>query len=346
MLSKTMRAVFAAENRCVTRVVDIPSIQPGEALLKVHYTALNRADLLQRMGKYNPPPGATDILGLEASGEIVAINSPSDSHLIGKKACALLVGGGYAEYVNVPVNQLLLLPPNMETNLKVAAAIPETWLTAYQLLFFLGKVTSSDTVLVHAAGSGVGIALCQYALSVGATVFAVAGSDDKLDGLKKLGVHKTFNYKVLGTNLGKEIAVNAPKGVSLILDPVGASFYQFNIEAIAMDGRWVLYGLMGGANPSSNNIFAQLMSKRVNLISTTLRNRSNSYKSELIQAFSNNFFHSCVQNDSKSLYHVNNDTKSFQVVIDKEFDGLDSINEALDLLSSNETFGKVVVKVA
>jgi NADPH:quinone reductase-like Zn-dependent oxidoreductase len=199
----TMPAVVAEGARCVVATRDVPTPRAGELLLRVAYTAVNRADTLQRKGQYAPPPGASDVLGLEAVGEVVgagpAEGAPREDAAAlprfppGTRAMALLGGGGYAGYVAVPASHVLAVPDGMPT--RTAAAIPETWLTAYQLLFLVGHAQRGQTVLVHAAGSGVGTAAVQLAARAGLRVLAVAGSDGKLAVARRLGAAEGINYK-------------------------------------------------------------------------------------------------------------------------------------------------------
>lgn len=281
--SALSRAVVAAGGRAVIVERPPPVPRDGELLVRVAYTAINRADTLQRRGKYDPPPGATDVLGLEASGLVIAAGAGCAGRFpVGSRVMALLAGGGNADFVTVREDHVLPIPDGMD--LRTAAAVPETWLTAYQLLRLVGRVAASDTVLVHAAGSGVGTAAVQLAVRVfgAAAVVAVAGSDDKLAVAAQLGAAHGINYKTtpdfgarvqvrrLRGNVGgrggggglhgggpprphgaraSRTAASSPcrpprlqevtghKGATLILDPVGGSFWKQNAEALAM-GEW------------------------------------------------------------------------------------------------------------
>eukprot|EP00928_Gymnodinium_smaydae_P065989 TRINITY_DN49049_c0_g1_i2.p1 TRINITY_DN49049_c0_g1~~TRINITY_DN49049_c0_g1_i2.p1 ORF type:complete len:254 (-),score=25.36 TRINITY_DN49049_c0_g1_i2:65-826(-) len=196
---------------------------------------------------------------------------------------ALLTGGGYAEFCAVDERLLMPIPTNLST--LQAAAIPETWLTAFQLLTLVGQVRRGDTVLVHAAGSGVGIAAIQLASTMGARVIACAGTDSKLSTASTLGAIAVVNYKTTSAFSEEVLAASEGKGVDLILDPVGEGKHMDeNCKALAIDGRWVLYGLMGGTAPSPA-LLSSLLSKRASFKGTTLRARTMEYKERLIQQF-------------------------------------------------------------
>ncbi|KAJ8315516.1 hypothetical protein KUTeg_007666 [Tegillarca granosa] len=225
--------------------VPVPELRQKEVLIEVYSSAINRADTLQRQGRYPPPKGESDILGLEATGKI-SQKGPgcSDKWKIGDRVMALLAGGGNAEYVACHEDILMSVPSTMKFT--EAAAIPEVWLTSYQLLHTIGQVKKGDTVLIHAGGSGIGTTATQLAVLAGATPIVTAGS----------------------------------AGVNLILDCIGESFYEQNINSIANEGRWVLYGLLGGGNVNGD-IFSKMLRKRITVTGTTLRARSIELSPEL-----------------------------------------------------------------
>ena len=281
--SGMMRAAVAHEGRVLIVERPVPAAGPGELLLRVEWTAINRADTLQRKGKYDPPPGATDILGLEAVGVVAALGAgDSGRFAVGDRAMALLSGGGNADFVTVRANHALHVPSAMVS--RAAAAIPETWLTAYQLLKLVGRLEPQDTVLIHAAGSGVGTAAVQMASHWGAAVVAVAGSDDKLAACTALGAKHTINYKTTPDFGARVLELTHRRGANLILDPVGGSFWKQNAEALALDGRWVVFGSMGGVG-IDGPLLGSILRKRAALLGTTLRNRSDEYKAALVAAF-------------------------------------------------------------
>lgn len=249
-MSRTMRAVVANAGRCVLQSVPPPVAAPGEALITVAATALNRADTLQRKGLYPPPPNTTDVLGLECAGRV------GD-----RRVMALLPGGGYAEQVAVPESLLMDVPPNL--SLRQAAAIPETWLTAFQLLFLVANAKAGETVLIHACGSGVGTAATQLAVRHGLKVIGTAGAEEKLARCRELGASAAFNYKAEGGFKQPVLDATGGRGVDVVLDCVGGSHAASNAGVLAMDARWVVYGLMGGAAvPSDAPILGLLLRKR------------------------------------------------------------------------------------
>ncbi|KAM5292829.1 quinone oxidoreductase PIG3 [Ctenodactylus gundi] len=281
MLAVSFDEPGGPENLCVKKVAK-PSPGEGEVLLKVAASGLNRADLLQRQGQYAPPPGASNILGLEASGHVAELGPGCQGPWkIGDAAMALLSGGGQAQYVAVPEELLMPIPEGL--TLVQAAAIPEAWLTAFQLLHLLGDVQAGDFVLIHAGASGVGLAAIQLARRAGAIPMVTAGSQHKLQVAEKLGAAAGFNYKEEDFS---EATLKFTKGagVNLILDCIGASSWEKNINCLALDGRWVLYGLMGGAD-ISGPLFSKLLAKRGSLIASLLRSRDKKYKQRLVNTF-------------------------------------------------------------
>lgn len=329
----TMKAIAAQGGKCVFGDRPVPAPAQKEVLVKVHYTAINRADTLQRTGKYPPPPGVTDILGLEFAGEVIQHGSGcilGDRFPVGARVMGLLSGGGNAEYTTINEQHLISIPDGL--SYKTAAAIPETWLTAYQLLFFVGHAKAGETVLVHAAASGVGTAAVQMANKAGVKVIAVAGSDDKLDAVKALGADYAVNYKAHPDAWAAQVLPHtAGKGVNLILDPVGASHWKQNAESIAMDGRWVLYGSMGGISVEGP-LFGAILRKRIQIQGTTLRARSDEYKAELTQEFTDKIMPLL-------------ESGALKPVVDKEFE-LSDVQTAHDYMESNANIGKIVLKVA
>ncbi|KAM6179190.1 quinone oxidoreductase PIG3 [Erethizon dorsatum] len=259
-----------------------PSPGEGEVLLKVAASALNRADLLQRQGQYAPPPGTSSILGLEASGHVAELGPGCQGPWkVGDSAMALLPGGGQAQYVTIPEEVLMPIPEGL--TLLQAAAIPEAWLTAFQLLHLLGDVQAGESVLIHAGSSSVGTAAIQLARRAGAIPLVTAGSQHKLQVAENLGAAAGFNYKEEDFS---EATLKFTKGagVNLILDCIGGSYWEKNVNCLALDGRWVLYGLMGGADVSGP-LLSKLLFKRGSLITSLLRSRDKKYKQMLVKAF-------------------------------------------------------------
>ncbi|KAJ9466838.1 Quinone oxidoreductase-like protein 2-like protein [Diplonema papillatum] len=328
-LPKTMRAAIADSGKLAIVERPVPKPCGSEVLVKIHSTAINRADTLQRQGKYPVPPGVTDILGLEMSGTVVQTAEKSlKNWKEGDKVMGLLGGGGYAEYTAIDESLLMPIPEGFDLN--QAAGVPETWLTAFQLLSLVGHVQPNETVVVHAAGSGVGTAATQLATKVfGAKVAATAGTDEKLGVAKSLGATWTANYKQQSwSETFKELNVRA----DLILDPVGGSYIMQNLESLNMDGRVVLYGLMGGAT-AEGPVLAHLLRKRASIQATTLRSRSLPYRADLVQRFA-----------EQALPMLS--SGELRVIFDKRSFTLDQVQEAHEYMETNGNIGKVIVKVA
>lgn len=308
-----------------------PSPGEGEVLLRVAASALNRADLLQRQGRYAPPPGASSILGLEASGHVAEVGPGCHGRWkIGDVAMALLSGGGQAQYVTVPEGLLLPIPAGL--TLPQAAAIPEAWLTAFQLLHLLGDVQAGDSVLIHAGSSGVGTAAIQLTRMAGAIPLVTAGSQHKLQMAEKLGAAAGFNYKEEDFS---EAILKFTKGagVNLILDCIGGSYWEKNVNCLALDGRWVLYGLMGGADVNGP-LFSKLLSKRGSLITSLLRSREKKYKEMLVKAFT-----------EQILPHFSTEgPQHLTPVLDRVYP-VTEIREAHEYMETNKNVGKIVLEL-
>ncbi|XP_026161449.1 quinone oxidoreductase PIG3 [Mastacembelus armatus] len=312
------------------RNIPRPQLKDGEVLIKVHATALNRADILQRQGLYPPLPGQSDIIGLEVAGTVDTLGpgvkggwKPED------RVMALLWGGGYAEYVAVPEELLMPVPPNL--TLWQAAAIPEVWLTAFQLLVFIAQVKEAEVVLVHAGASGVGTAAVQLVRLFGAVPIVTAGSPEKLKRAEELGAAAGFNYRE--ENFAQAVHdFTGGKGANIILDCIGGCNWEQNMSCLATDGRWVLYGTMGGG-AVEGELFGKLLSKRGHLLSSTLRCRSLQYKVNLIQAFT-----------QRVLPHFSGQAASLTPVIDSTF-SLEDIAEAHQHMEANKNMGKIIINV-
>lgn len=262
-------------------LVDLPNPQHGEGemLIKVHAAAVNRTDIITREGKmrYLSNP----ILGIEIAGTVVKINGES-SFSVGDSVMGLVNGGGYAEYAVIPSDRAMKIPETL--SFEEAAAIPEVFLTAYQTLFWIGKLQKQETVLIHAGASGVGTAAIQLAKKLcDAKIIVTAGSKRKLDFCKELGADVLINYKEQSFDEEVLKATNG-KGVDLILDFIGADYWEKNLASIKVQGRWVLIGILGGSELEKINLFT-LMSKCIQLTGTLLTPRSDKYKALLTQDF-------------------------------------------------------------
>ncbi|XP_040283372.1 quinone oxidoreductase PIG3 [Bufo bufo] len=308
-----------------------PVPKEGEVLVEVHASALNRADLLQRRGKYPPPPGASQILGLEAAGTVAALGPGVDGHWkIGDRVMALLAGGGNAQYIAVPTYQLIPIPQGMSYT--DAAAIPEAWLTAFQLLHLVGKVQKGETVLIHAGASGVGTAAIQLCRLAGAVPIVTAGSADKIEIAKKLGAAAGFNYKV--EDFGKKfLEATNNVGADIILDCVGATHWEKNLECLNTDGRWVVYGLMGSGE-INGDLLSKLLWKRGNLIGSLLRSRSGKYKAELVKAFT----------EQALPYFAPGCPIHLRPIVDSVYP-LQKIADAHQRMEENKNTGKIVLQI-
>jgi len=310
-------------------LADAPTPEPGvgEIAIDVHATALNRADLLQRRGLYPPPPGVTDILGLECAGTVAALGPGCvGTHALGARVMALLSGGGYAERVVIPEAMALAIPKAY--GFEEAAAIPEAFLTAREALVNCGRVAARESVLIHAAAGGVGSAAVQLARALGAQVFATAGSPAKCDFVRALAADFVVDYRA--ADFADVIARETNgRGVDLILDFVGASYAEKHAACLAPLGRQVLIGLLGGARATVD--FGRLMSKRQTLVGFTMRARSSAEKAELTRAFART---------TLPLF----DHGRLKPLVDSVF-ALSDVAQAHARMEANENLGKIVLRV-
>lgn len=300
-----------------------PNPRANEILIQVKASAINRTDLITRYNKSrhkNFP-----ILGVEVAG-IVKKSGKQANIKPGERVMGLVNGGGYAEYAVMPADRAITIPKNM--SFEEAAAIPEVFLTAYQTLFWKGKLAKNEIVLIHAGGSGVGTAAIQLAKKISqAKVITTAGSLDKLNYIKKLGADFTIHYKKKDF-ADKVLQITNNRGVNVILDFVGASYWNKNFRSIAVDGRWVLIGLLGGAKVENVDLW-KLMAKRIQLIGTLLTPRSDSYKSTLSQEFSEKVI---------PLF----ESKKIKPVIDSIFT-FKEIEKAHEYMRNNKNIGKIIL---
>jgi len=276
--------VIDQDSETTLSIEEVPTPQPAdnELLVKIHATALNRADLLQRAGKYPPPEGASDILGLEMAGTVEQVGTSVNRWKPGDRIFGLLPGGGYAEYCTI--NEDMAMPIPDPLSFKEAAAIPETFLTAYQALVWLGKLKESETVLIHAGGSGVGTSAIQLANKLcHARIITTAGKQHKLDTAKQLGADFAYNYKT--QNFAEEITETiSPNSVDLIIDFIGKPYWHQNIDVLAMNGRLVYLSFLGGHRIEEMSL-VPILKKRLSIMGSTLRSRSLDYKIELTKDF-------------------------------------------------------------
>ena len=253
----------------VTGERPLPLPAPGEVLIKVAAAGVNRPDVLQRSGAYPPPPGASDLLGLEVAGEIVALGPDTVRFKIGDEVCALVPGGGYAEYVKTPEPQVLPLPPGL--SMTEAAALPETFFTVWTNVFDRAGLQPGETLLVHGGTSGIGTTAILLAKAFGSTVIATAGSDEKCAAIAALGADRAINYKTEDF-VDVVHAFTAKRGAHVILDMVGGSYVERNYRAAAEKGRIVQIALL--QSPTATVNFSVLMMKRLIHTGSTLRPRT------------------------------------------------------------------------
>jgi len=258
-----------------TKVAD-PTPGPGEVIIDVAATAVNRADLLQRQGHYPPPPGASEILGLECSGTVSSVGAAISLDHIGEKVCALLAGGGYAQKVAVPIGQVMAIPDGV--SLVDAAALPEVACTVWSNLDLVANLSEGEWLLVHGGGSGIGTMAIQIGRALGARVAVTAGSKAKLDRCAALGAEVLINYK---DEDFVEVVKDATggRGANVILDNMGGSYLERNVHALARDGRLVIIGLQGGIKAELDlNV---LLRKNASVHATSLRGRPESEKAAI-----------------------------------------------------------------
>lgn len=260
----------------------MPTLASGEVLIRVEAAGVNRPDVMQRMGHYPPPPGASDIPGLEVAGTVEQV-APDvigpDAWKVGDRVCALVTGGGYAEYCAVPAGQCLPIPSGLSAT--EAAALPETVFTVWTNVFERGRLTAGESLLVHGGTSGIGTTAIQLARARGARVFATAGSPEKCDACLRLGAEKAFNYRDTDFVAGVKDATSG-RGVDVVLDMVGGDYLPRNLEALAMEGRLVQIALMRGGTVSLN--LWPVLLRRLTITGSTLRARSVAEKSALARA--------------------------------------------------------------
>lgn len=257
----------------------VPKPATGEVLIQVAAAGINRPDVLQRTGGYAPPPGASDLPGLEVAGEIVALADDVKDWRVGDQVMALVSGGGYAEYCTAPAPQVLPIPAGFDMIL--AAAVPETFFTVWTNVFERGALKAGETFLVHGGSSGIGTTAIQLAHHFGARVIATVGSDDKAKACRDLGADLVINYRKQDF-AAEVLQATDKKGTDLILDMVGGDYINRNLSCLAMDGRLVMIAFLQGAKAEVN--FAQVMMKRQTITGSTLRPRSVAQKGAIAAA--------------------------------------------------------------
>ena len=304
-----------------------PQAGPGDVLIKVAYAGVNRPDCLQRSGRYPPPPGASPILGLEASGHVVAVGEGVTQWRIGDAVCGLANGGAYAEYVAIPQGQVLPVPKGL--SLLQAAALPENYFTVWTNVFQRGRLQSGETFLVHGGSSGIGLTAIQLAKAFGARVLCTVGNADKVEACLKAGADVAINYRAQDF-VDEALAATAQQGVNIILDMVGGDYMQRNLKALSVDGRLVQIAFL---QPSKTEVdWIGLMVKRLTFTGSTLRPRSVADKAQMAAELKQNVWPMMEQGKCLPVVH-------------QVFD-LDQAAQAHALMESSTHIGKIMLKVA
>jgi len=301
-----------------------PEPRHGEILIKLAYAGVNRPDALQRAGAYAPPKGASDLPGLEASGEVAAIGAGVSEWRVGDKICALLPGGGYAEYVTTPAAHALPVPEGM--GLKEAACLPETFFTVWTNVFQRGGLQAGERFLVHGGSSGIGTTAIQLATIFGARVFTTVGNAEKAEACRALGAERVMNYR-------EEDFVEVLKaegGANLILDMVGGDYIPRNVRALADDGRLVQIAFLSGPKVELN--FAQVMARRLTITGSTLRPQSDLAKARIAEELKEHVWPLL-------------DAGRVAPVMDEVF-ALEDAAAAHERMEGSTHIGKIVLKVA
>ncbi len=326
-----MQAIMVASKGHLTwqEVTDIAP-REGEILVKVCAAGVNRADLLQAAGKYPPPPGASETLGLEVSGTVAGLGDGVTGWNVGQQVCALLAGGGYAEYVAVPAGQVMPIPDSVP--LHHAAALPEVACTVWSNLVMTAHLTAGQLVLIHGGASGIGTHAIQVARALGSRVAITAGAKNKLDLCAELGAEITIGYR--DEDFVERIrAESGGAGADVILDIMGAAYLDRNVDALALDGRLVIIGMQGGVKGELN--IGKLLGKRAGVIATALRSRPVSgpgSKSAVVDEVVANVWPMIADGEVRP-------------IIGAEF-GIEQADAAHELLQSGEVSGKIVLRVA
>ena len=326
-----MKAIVVKLENKKPRLVweEVPDIvpEPEQVLVDIKATAVNRADLLQAMGLYPPPPGESDILGLEMAGVISAIGDQAEGWSVGDRVMGLLSGGGYAQQVAIHPQMLLQLPDSW--SFVQGTAVPEVWLTAFSNLFLEGDLASGQRVMIHAGGSGVGTAGIQMAREAGAVVYVTAGSAAKLDRCRELGASLAINYKEQDFVAAVRDATQG-QGVDLILDPVGGAYLKQNLDLLEENGRLINIGLLGGSAAELN--LGAVLGKSLRIIGTRLRSRPLAQKIKITRLFADRFWPLL-------------ESGRLQPVVDTVFSIAES-QAAHDYVRQNRNTGKVILEIA
>jgi len=326
-----MKAVVCEKpgDESVLKIGEVPDPKagPGQLLIRVKYAGLNRADLMQRQGFYPPPPGASEIIGMECAGEVAAVGAGVSGWRVGERAMALLAGGGYAELAAADSGSAMKIPAAMSD--EEGAAFPEVFITAFLNIFILAEAKPDDSVLVHGGGSGVGTASILLCKEAGVRSIVTAGSDAKCEQCLKLGADVAINYKSGPFPAAVKTATNG-RGADVILDSIGAAYLGANLEALAHSGRLVLIGLMKGARTEID--LTAVLRRHLAVIGSTLRTRPEKEKAQIIAALLARF--------GAALEAGRLRPPIYKVV------PMANVAEAHRMMAASEHFGKIVLRIA
>ena len=322
---KKMKAIIISENKeLIWADSEKPEILDNEVLIKIKATAVNRADVVQKNGFYPPPLGASEILGLECSGIIEAIGKNVKKRKVGEQVCALLAGGGYAQYASCPEEQAIPTPEGI--SLTSSASLPEVFATCWLNLFHEANMQENDIVLLHAGASGIGTAAIQLCNLFNCKSFVTASTHEKISYCIKLGAE---NGSLRSNKPFDDVKNWAPDGVDIILDPVGGSYFQDNLNVLSIEGRLLLIGLMGGTKSEIN--LGQVLMKRQKIIGSTIRARSSIVKGK-------------VMNDLLEKVWPHFKSKKIKPIIYKTM-SIENANQAHEIMEKDENIGKLVLEI-
>ena len=331
-LPSTMRIIEAAQPggpevlRPSSAALPVP--KPDEVLIRVQVAGVNRPDVAQRSGSYPPPPGASPLIGLEVSGEVVATGADVRGYRVGDKVCALTNGGGYAEYCTAPEAQTLPWPAGYDA--LQAGALPETFFTVWANLFMAGRLSAGEKVLIHGGTSGIGVTAIQLAAAFGASAYATAGSDEKVAACVALGATAAINYRT--QDFGAEIkTLTDGRGVDVILDMVGGAYFPRNIRALAIDGRLVIIAFLGGSKVEAMDL-TPIMTRRLAVTGSTMRPRTTAQKGAIARELHAKVWPLLDQGKCRPVIHA-----TFP---------LERVAEAHVLMESSAHIGKIMLTVA
>lgn len=320
-----MKAIIVSENKeLIWADSEKPEILDNEVLIKIKATAVNRADVVQKNGFYPPPLGASEILGLECSGIIEAIGKNVKKRKVGEQVCALLAGGGYAQYASCPEEQAIPTPEGI--SLTNSASLPEVFATCWLNLFHEANMKENDIVLLHAGASGIGTAAIQLCNLFNCKSFVTASTHEKISYCIKLGAE---NGSLRSNKPFDDVKNWAPDGVDIILDPVGGSYFQDNLNVLSIEGRLLLIGLMGGTKSEIN--LGQVLMKRQKIIGSTIRARSSIVKGK-------------VMNDLLEKVWPHFKSKKIKPIIYKTM-SIENANQAHEIMEKDENIGKLVLEI-